>query len=114
MHRSSEPSWRVIRRRVSVAGHVMRKGGVPVCGGSVVIDEGTLQRQAPIRSDGFYFCLDLPSGKHVLGGVDERGCVIEPRSIKVAPVSDRPGGSPLLGIDLVATDAPQRRTHPPP
>jgi hypothetical protein len=54
------------------------------------------------------------SSKHVLSGVDERGCVIEARSVKVAPVSDRPGGSPLLGIDLVATDAPQRRTHPPP
>jgi hypothetical protein len=34
--------------------------------------------------------------------------------VKVPAVSDRPGGSPLLGIDLVATDTPQRRTHPPP
>jgi hypothetical protein len=114
MHRSSDSSWSVIRRRVSVSGHVMRKGGVPACGGLVFIDEGAFQRQAPIRSDGLYFCLDLPAGKHVLGGVDERGCVIEARSVKVAPVSDRPGGSPLLGIDLVATDTPQRRTHPPP
>jgi hypothetical protein len=114
MSTPSKPLCTVIRRRVSVAGRVMRKGGVPACGGSVSIDDGVVRQQTSIRSDGLYFCLDLPAGKHVLGGVDERGCVIEARSVKVPAVSDRPGGSPLLGIDLVATDTPQRRTHPPP
>lgn len=137
---SGDTSWSVIRRRVSVAGYVMRAGGVPACGGSVLcsaaslaasrtstrhgsgravsasisVDATATQRQAPIRSDGLYFCLDLPAGDYVLGGVDERACVIEPRTITIGPVSDRAGGSPLLGIDLLATDTPWRATHPPP
>ena len=140
MSDSSDSSWTVIRRRVSVAGHVMRADGVPVRGGSVSwsaaspaasrtstrrgsgravpasisVDAGATQRQAPIRNDGLYFCLDLPAGDYVLGGVDERACVIEARAVTVGPVAVRPGGSPLLGIDLLATDTPRRRTHPPP
>jgi hypothetical protein len=132
----ADSHWTVVRRRVSLAGHVARRDGSPVTRGVVQLRHeaavqphaGGPQRvgsrgngradaaatattpaqasafEAQIRRDGLYFYLDVPAGRYVLAGHDQRGGRIESRAITV-PVPDRTRMPPLLDVDLVVEDA---------
>lgn len=96
--------WVVLRRAVTLAGRVTGAEGRPAVGGTVSMTAaGTARRyQARIRTDGFYFFLDLPAGDYLLDGQDERGNVIEAKRVSIPTTSgaERPR---LLGNDLIAT-----------
>ena len=118
MTRVGPDQWIVIRRRVAIAGRVFNGAGVPVNGGQLSL-QAQLPAKAPrrparrgadapprsrvyetrVRSDGFYFFLDIPAGEYLLDGQDAHGQSIELRSISVEPVIG-PAVKPLLGIDL--------------
>ena len=114
--------WIVLRRRVAIAGRVVDDAGVPADGGDLSMraqppatpPRRTARRGADappmnhfarlhetrVRSDGFYFFLDLPAGDDLIDGRDARGRAIEPRSISIAPVVG-PAAKRLLGVNLV-------------
>lgn len=124
--------WTVVRRRVSVAGRVARADGAPVASGIVrlrhedaakpqagsrrapaksIVD--TVVHETAIRRDGSYFYLDLPAGRYVAGGHDERGRSIEAKAIDV-PVADRARLPPLLDVELKIEEQADLHASKPP
>lgn len=58
--------------------------------------------EAPIRPDGRYWFFDVPAGDYLVSGRDERGRVVEARTVSLPPVDVSDGKKPLLGVDLIA------------
>jgi hypothetical protein len=109
--------WIIMRSRVSLAGRVMGAGGGIASGGvlSLTVAKEADRRNATssshdsrrrydtrIRSDGFYFFLDLPAGDYVLDGQDEGGNEIEAKPVSIPP-PDGSGPLHVVGVDLTAS-----------
>src|SRR6516225_3400594 len=85
------PEGRVlIRSRVSLAGRVASADGEIANGGVLRLTAardaaGSRHYETRIRTDGFYFFLDLPAGDYVLEGVDQHGTRLEAKPVSIAP-----------------------------
>lgn len=120
-----------MRRRVSLAGHVIAASGASRAASAEQLREVQLgmalalaedwraargvslrevsatsadlahRNHAQVRSDGLYFFFDLPAGNYVLEGKDERGHRIETKPVSI-PQASGPGTLPVLGVDLIA------------
>jgi hypothetical protein len=89
----------VIRSRVSLAGRVAGADGEIASGGVLNLTAArdaarSRHYETRIRTDGFYFFLDLPAGDYVLEGVDQHGTRLEAKPVSIAP----PRGSTLADI----------------
>ncbi len=90
----------VLRRRVSLAGHVRRGDGWPATGGAVRVELAAFGvRRAPIRADGRYVFLDLPPGDVAVSGLDGSGHAIEAQRVTVARIDADAPPMPLE-VDL--------------
>jgi hypothetical protein len=101
--------WIVNRSRVRLAGRVTAADGTVATGGVLALTAGegtSILRQfiARIRSDGFYFFLDLPAGKYLLNGHDQRGNKIETLHVSITAAKGR--GSDVVAVDLKASGRP--------
>ena len=83
-----EPEWEIIRRRVVLAGRITNKNNMPLCGIPVRITSASKKIQQRLtvaaeasevlgildkcfdrtrsRQDGFFYFMDLPSGKYTV------------------------------------------------
>ena len=128
----SDSNDRIVwRRRVSLAGHVMRADGSAAGGGSVRLQAAArntakardaapphaaapaIVAESPVRRDGLYFFLDVPAGDYAVTGHDERGHATDVRRVTLA-AADRARRPPLLDIDLVVAPAPGAGARRPP
>ena len=107
--------WLILRCRVSLAGRVTAGGGSVASGGVLRLTampaasrhhtrsrthEVLRRYSTQIRSDGFYFFLDLPAGEYVLDGEDEQGDAIEAQRISI-PAASSAGPAPVVSADLI-------------
>ena len=120
--------WIILRRRVSLAGRVLDAGGLAASGGelsaTVSLPAAAAQQRparrgterphavapasandfarrhdARIRSDGYYFFLDLPVGDYVIEG-RAHDHAVEASSVSIAPLVGAVN-RPLPGTNLV-------------
>jgi|JI102314DRNA_FD_contig_41_3467279_length_1528_multi_3_in_0_out_0_2 hypothetical protein len=114
----------IMRRRVSLAGHVWRGAELPASSGAVrlmaiaidapgaaMLPDQMRCREASIRADGRYFFLDLPSGDYAVtghAGTGRRAMVLQGRTVSV-PAADRRRPPPLTAVDLVVEPGPSAR-----
>lgn len=105
----ADSHWVVLRRRVALAGRVLRgKGeaggkaaaGENARGGVVTLSAPAFDVETPIRSSGIYVFCDLAPGDYMIGGRDERGFAIEAKRVTI-PLPDRHKKPTLLAFDLL-------------
>jgi len=111
------PEGRVlIRSRVSLAGRVASADGEIANGGVLRLTAardaaGSRHYETRIRTDGFYFFLDLPAGDYVLEGVDQHGTRLEAKPVSIAP--PRPSTlTDIVSVNMTAA-TPATSSRPP-
>jgi hypothetical protein len=117
MTEAKPEGWIIMRRRVSLAGRVSVAGAGTASGGTVTltaVEDPGRSGVAPashneprrydtrILGDGFYFFLNLPSDRYLIGGRDELGHEIESKPVSI-PLAEGEGRPPVIRVDLVAT-----------
>lgn len=115
------PCWVVMRRRVSLAGHVWRGADLPASSGAVHLTPSApeapgaaaspgapLCHAAPIRPDGRYVFMDLPAGDYAVtghAGAGRRQQALQGRTVAV-PAAERRQPPLLIAFDLVVEPGP--------